>query len=79
MTLIVTTRHLLTVPGFSRRRGFCRAGAKQWCARHEIDWRRFVRDGIPAATLEATRDPLALAVVAWARECARREACDGLE
>lgn len=77
MSLIVTKRHLFTIPGYSRRRGFCRDGARRWCRQHGVDWQQFVREGIPAETLEATGDGLALAVVAWARECARKESGDG--
>lgn len=67
--LIVTTRHLFTVPGHNRRAGFCRNGARAWCARHGIDWRDFVHNGIAAERLEATGDALAMAVVDWARKC----------
>lgn len=67
--LIVTRRHLFTIPGYSRRCGFCRSGAKAFFNRHGLDWRAFVRDGIPAEVLEATGDGLALALVRWAREC----------
>lgn len=71
--MIVTTRHLFTIPGFSRRRGFCRSGARAWFQAHGLDWGSFVREGIPAQTLAATGDGLALALVAWAHKC---EACD---
>ena len=67
--MIVTTRHLFTIPGFTRRRGFCRSGARAWFARHSLDWQAFVRHGIDATELEATGDGLALALVRWAREC----------
>lgn len=69
--MIVTTRHLFTIPGFSQRAGFCRGGAREWFRTHELDWRDFVAHGIPADQLEATGDALALALVAWARECER--------
>lgn len=67
--LIVTTRHLFTIRGFSRRQGFCRGGAQAFFRRHGLDWRGFVAKGIPASELEATEDGMALALVAWAREC----------
>lgn len=63
----VTVTHLRSVPGFSSRGGFCLTGARRWFARHGLDWRVFIRDGIDAAALEATGDPLAKAVVAHAR------------
>jgi hypothetical protein len=70
--VIVTTRHLFTIPGHSHRRGFCRGKSREWCIRQGIDWKSFVRNGIEASVLEATGDGLALALVAWARECEER-------
>lgn len=67
--MIVTTSHLFTIPGFSRRRGFCRGGARTWFRAHGLDWGAFVRDGIPAERLEATGDGLAIALVNWAHQC----------
>ncbi|MGE4459095.1 MAG: hypothetical protein AB7D31_07505 [Stenotrophomonas sp.] len=67
--LIVTTKHLFTIRGYNRRAGFCRDKSKAFFRRHGLDWRGFVRDGIPASQLEATGDGLALALVAWAKEC----------
>lgn len=75
--LIVTTRHLFTIPGYSRRRGFCRGQSRAWFERHGLDWRAFVRDGIPAAQMEATGCGLAAALVEWARKCEAEGACDG--
>jgi hypothetical protein len=65
----VTLRHIFTVPGFSQRGGFCRSGARRWFEQHGIDWAGFVRNGIDDATLLATGDALAVAVVEWARRC----------
>lgn len=71
--MIVTTKHLFTIPGFTARSGFCRGGSKQWFAAHGLDWADFVRNGIPAERMEATGDALGLALVAWARECEAKE------
>lgn len=71
--MIVTTRHLFTIPGFSARRGFCRGKSRAWAERNGLDWRDFVKNGIAIETLEATGDGLALALAAWARECDARE------
>jgi hypothetical protein len=65
--LIITTRHIFSVPRRGMRPGHCRAGAKAWFAAHGIDWREFVRDGVPAQRLVATGDAFALEVVEWAR------------
>lgn len=79
--MIVTTRHLFTIPGFNRRPGFCRSGARQWARLHGLDWQQFVRHGVDAGVLEATGDGMALALVAWARQCEAQaraaEAVDG--
>lgn len=75
--MIVTTRHLLTVPGFNPRGGLCRNGARAFAKRQGLDWRDFVRNGIPAETLEATGDAFAIAVAKWARECGAAEQAHG--
>jgi hypothetical protein len=57
---------------------FCnRTARKVFFARHGLDWRRFVFEGLPAAELEATGDAMALAVVAAAKEREAREAASG--
>jgi hypothetical protein len=70
--MIVTTRDLFTVPGHSKRAGFCRSGARQWFAAHDLDWTAFVKQGIDAEKLEVTGDALALTLVAWARKRAEQ-------
>lgn len=75
--MIVTKRHLLTVPGFNPKGGLCRGGTRAWAKRQGLDWSDFVRNGIDAEKLEATGDPFAIAVVKWARECAAREQAHG--
>lgn len=75
--MIVTSRHLFTVPYFSKRRGFCRDGARAWARAHGIDWKGFVRNGIEAEKLEAVGDAFAQALVKWARECDARAAQGG--
>ena len=69
MSLIVTMKHVRTVPYFHRRPGICLPAVRAWCARQGIDFRAFVREGIPAETLLATGDGVAEAVVKWANEC----------
>lgn len=67
--MIVTARHLFTIPGYSPRRGFCRGKSRAWFRAQGLDWREFVAHGIEAETLAATGDGLALAVVEWAQQC----------
>jgi hypothetical protein len=71
--VIVTTRHLFTIPGYSKRPGFCRGGSRDWFVAHGLDWHDFVKNGIDSAKLEATGDGLALALVKWAKECEVRD------
>ncbi|HHA2858134.1 hypothetical protein B9Y88_03030 [Stenotrophomonas maltophilia] len=66
--MIVRIEHLRAVPGFGPKPGFCARGGRQWFARHQLDWAAFVRQGIDASLLEATGDPLALALVEHARK-----------
>lgn len=75
--MIVTTRHVFTIPYFSARPGFCRDGMRRWFAAHGLDWSDFKANGIEAERLEAIGDAFALATVQWARECAARETCNG--
>lgn len=75
--MIVTTRHVFTIPYFSRRPGFCRSGCRRWFADHNLDWADFVANGIDSERLEAIGDAFALATVKWARACAAKEACHG--
>lgn len=64
----VTIQHLHSAPTWTGRRGFCHNGARQFCARHGLDWPAFVRDGFDEEVLIATRDPMALRLVEHARE-----------
>lgn len=50
-----------------RALGYCNRGAREWLARHRLDWSRFLAEGLPAAALLATGDSLAEAVVEVAR------------
>jgi hypothetical protein len=71
--MIVTTRHLFTCPGFSRRAGFCRDGARRQSVALGLDWRDFVANGIESDKLLATGDGFAIALVAWAEKCEAQE------
>lgn len=66
--LIVTSAHLRGVPGFGARPGFCVDRSRAWFQRHDLDFRGFLRNGIPASTLEATGCAMAQALVDHARE-----------
>ena len=48
--------------------GFCAKGVRKWFTASGLDFRDFVRHGIPVEQLEATGDARALAVAAQARK-----------
>jgi hypothetical protein len=75
--MIVTIRHMRSIPGFSKTPGFCGPGARRVCESLGFDWRDAVRNGIDAELLEATGNGFALALVKWARECEAAEAAHG--
>lgn len=57
---------------------YCNRGARQWFARHGLDWAAFISAGLPAAQLLATGDAMAHAVVEVAlRRAAMQEPQDG--
>ena len=53
--------------------GLCVNGTRVWFARHDLDFRAFLRDGCTADTLLATGDAMALRVVEHARAHIRQE------
>nr|WP_277399858.1 hypothetical protein [Pseudoxanthomonas sp. LH2527] len=68
---------MFTIPGFSKRNGFCRSKSADWFRSHGLDWRSFIKHGIEADVLEATGDGLAIALVKWARQCEAMKNADG--
>jgi hypothetical protein len=46
---------------------FCSHGARDWFKRHDLDYLSFVQHGLPAETLLATGDAMALRVVEQAK------------
>ena len=48
--------------------GLCVNGTRTWFARHDLDFRAFLRDGLDADTLLATGDAMAQRVVVHARQ-----------
>lgn len=55
-----------------RAAGLCVNGTRTWFARHDLDFRAFLREGLDADTLLATGDAMAQRVVAHA--CGQPEA-----
>jgi len=42
-----------------RRCGYCLSGVRRFCARHQLDFRRLVRHGLPIDEVRATGDAMA--------------------
>lgn len=61
MILTVTMRDVREVK-------LCAGGARAFAKRHELDWSKFLAEGIPAEVLEQTGDAFALAAVENARK-----------
>jgi hypothetical protein len=50
-----------------RRLNYCARGMRSFFANHGLDWTTFIDRGLPAETIEATGDAMALRVVELAR------------
>ncbi len=62
----ITLQHIRTVPSFNNKQGFCADKTKLFFKHHHLNFRDFVRHGIPEEELLATGDALAIKVVEWA-------------
>ena len=62
----MTTQTVITIDHV-RAVGLCVNGTRTWFARHDLDFRAFLRNGCTAETLLATNDAMALRVVERAR------------
>ena len=63
---VITIDHVRAV-------GLCVNGTRTWFARHDLDFRGFLRDGLDAGTLLATGDAMARRVVDYAQAHARQQ------
>lgn len=63
---LVTITHLRTA-------NLCARGARQWFARHGLDYATFLKHGYPASVIEDTGDALGKKVAAIARRDAAGE------
>lgn len=57
---IVTTKDM-------RKAGYCVNGSKVFFDRYGLNWRKFIKEGLPAEQFENTKDAMALKVVEIAR------------
>lgn len=67
------TEPLIITIGHVRATGLCVHGTRAWFARHGLDFRAFLREGIAAQTLLATGDAMARRVVEHAQRQAPQE------
>jgi len=66
--LDITVLHgdlIAPVPGLKGK--WCNKQGRAFFVRHGLDWAEFVRNGLPAAVIEATNDARAFIVVEAAR------------
>lgn len=48
--------------------GYCRRGSRRFFQRHRLDWSTFLKHGIEADVLRATRDAMAVRLVEFVEE-----------
>jgi hypothetical protein len=68
----VSTQTVITIDHV-RAVGLCVNGTRTWFARHDLDFRTFLRDGCDAETLLATGDAMAQRVVSYAEAHAHQQ------
>jgi len=47
---------------------YCVSGQKKFCETHNIDFKKFVKEGVPAEEFERTGDAMALKLVNYVKE-----------
>lgn len=57
-----------------RALGYCARGMREFFALHGLDWQAFREAGLPADTIEATGDAMAVAAANLARQQAQEQA-----
>lgn len=60
MTILVKLEH-------ARGVGYCARGMRLFAQQNDLDWNRFITEGIPAEELEATGDAMAIEAATNAR------------
>lgn len=50
-----------------RKAKYCSKGTREFFKKHDLDWNKFLSEGIPAEELEATGDFMAIEVTKVAR------------
>lgn len=63
----MTTETVLVRMEHVRAARMCSRGARAFFERHGLDWQTFLKEGVPAESLEATGDAMAIQVVEVAR------------
>lgn len=48
--------------------GYCTTKTKVFFEQHGLDWRKFIREGLPSSELEATGDAMAIKLCEVVRE-----------
>lgn len=63
--MIITVDHMHSVPTWNGRQGYCHSKAREFFARHGLDWLRFLQQGIDSQALLDTGDALAIYLVEY--------------
>lgn len=50
-----------------RKAQMCSSGAREFFKKHNLDWQKFLNEGLDSEIMEATGDPMALSVVEVAK------------
>lgn len=65
--MIITVKHLYSVPTWTNKVGYCAKGARFFFKKYNLDWQDFIKNGIDEELLIATNNALALHIVAYAK------------
>lgn len=57
---IITTKH-------TRDMGYCSSGVRNFCLKHQIDYRKFIKHGIDEADLIKINDAMSLKLIYYAK------------
>ena len=64
---IITIKH-------TRAMGYCSEGVRSFCFKHQIDYRKFIKQGISEAELIRVNDAMSLKLIEYAKS---KEASNG--
>lgn len=63
----ITLEHARSYPCMTRS-GYCARGMRKFAGRYNLDWQKFITEGIDEEVLLATGDSMAERIVEWVKE-----------